>query len=116
MADAHSIEFPGGTHRGVGTRMEVETRFGPLRTTDLMEVTAWEPGRRIVVDHRGLFTGRGEFLLEPDDAGSTRFTWTEHIEFPWYFGGRAGALLARPIFRRVWSRNLNRLRNRFTTP
>lgn len=116
MTDARSIEFPDGTRRGVGTRMAVETRFGPLRTTDLMEVTAWETGRRIAVVHRGLFTGHGEFRLEAADAGGTRFTWSERIEFPWFFGGRLGARLARPVLRWVWSRNLDRLRDRFTTP
>ena len=114
MADAHSIEFLTEAVGGVGTRMAVETRVGPLRTTDVMEVTAWEPGERIAVAHRGLFTGRGEFRLA-DEGEGTRFTWSERITFPWFFGGRLGAWLARPVLTWVWRRNLARLRERFSS-
>ena len=113
MADAERIDFVGEQQRGTGTRMEVETRFGPLRTTDVMEVTEWVPGERMAVVHRGLFTGEGAFTLTPQEGG-TRFTWTERIFFPWFFGGPIGAWFARPVFGWVWRRNLRRLRERFT--
>jgi len=116
MADARSIEFLGAARSGVGTRMRVETRFGPLRTTDTIEVTAWEPPRRITVEHRGRFTGWGRFLLDPAGPEATRFTWEEQVRFPWYLGGPVGTLAARPIFRLVWRRNLERFRSRFTSP
>ena len=115
MADAESIEFVGDQTEGAGTRMRVATAFGPLRTTDLMEFTAWEPPHRMAVGHEGLFTGTGEFLLEEAGPEATRFTWREHIVFPWFFGGPVGAWMARPVFRWVWRRNLHRLRARFTT-
>ncbi|MCB2222633.1 MAG: SRPBCC family protein [Actinobacteria bacterium] len=114
MADARTIEFTGDRSEGEGTTMAVETRIGPFRTTDLMEVTSWEPPRRIAVEHRGLFTGRGAFTLEPE-GGGTRFTWSEHIAFPWFLGGPAGAWAARPVLRWVWRRNLRRLAARFTS-
>jgi carbon monoxide dehydrogenase subunit G len=113
MADAHSIEFLTESHSGVGTRMEVETRFGPLRTTDVREITRWDAGERMAVTHQGLFTGQGAFTLEAEDGG-TRFSWTEDIRFPWFFGGPIGAWAARPIFYLVWRRNLKRLRSRFS--
>jgi carbon monoxide dehydrogenase subunit G len=114
MADAHSIEFLGPDRSGVGTRMEVETRFGPLRTRDLMEVTVWAPPERMAVVHRGLFTGTGEFTLDEAGPDATRVTWREDIRFPWWFGGRIGAWFAAPVFRWVWRRNLRRLRVRVT--
>ena len=113
MADAHAITFLTSQRSGIGTRMEVETRFGPLRTTDVMEITAWDEGTRMAVVHQGLFTGRGEFTLVPE-ADGTRFSWAESIDFPWFFGGAIGAWFARPIFRWVWGRNLRRLRARFS--
>ena len=113
MADARSIEFRTPSRSGAGARMVVETRFGPLRTRDVMEVTEWVEGRRIAVRHRGLFTGAGAFTLEDLD-GATRFTWSEHIRFPWWLGGPLGALAARPVFRWVWGRNLRRLAARFS--
>ena len=116
MADAESIIFIGERRRGAGVRAEVATRFGPLRTTDVMEFTEWEPPHRMAVRHVGLFTGTGAFTLTEIEPGRTRFTWSERIEFPWFFGGRVGAWLARPVFRWVWRRNLRRLAARFNGP
>ena len=116
MADARSIEFLGEARAGVGASFRVETRFGPLRTADTMVVTAWEAPRRIEVEHLGRFTGRGRFLLEPAGPDATRLTWEEQVRFPWYLGGRLGALAARPILHLVWRRNLERLRSRLTSP
>jgi hypothetical protein len=78
-----------------------------------MEVTAWEPLKRIAVRHVGLVSGVGEFRLDAL-AGGVLFTWREDLRFPWRLGGPLGALLARPLLRQVWKRNLNRLRNRLT--
>jgi uncharacterized protein YndB with AHSA1/START domain len=114
MADADAVEFLSDISAGAGTRMRVATSFGPLRTSDLMEVTEWEPPTRMAVEHQGLFTGTGEFVLEP--AGEDRCTvaWREDIRFPWFFGGPVGAWAARPVFRWVWRRNLRRLRDRIS--
>jgi len=116
MADARSIEFLSAARSGLGTTMRVATAFGPLHTTDTMVVTAWEPPRRIDVEHRGRFTGRGTFRLDPAGPGATRFTWEERVRFPWYLGGPLGALAARPLFLFVWRRNLERLRSRLSVP
>ncbi len=112
MADAHAIEFVGDQRSGNGTRMIVETRLGPLRTKDVMDIVAWEPPHRIAVSHRGLFRGTGQFLLESHEGG-TRFTWEESIRFPWFLGGPIGARIARPLLAAVWRRNLRRFRERF---
>ena len=112
MADAESIEFLSATRQGVGTRIKVATRLGPLHTTDLMEFTAWEPPRLMAVSHHGLFTGEGCFVCEPSGAG-TRFRWEETIHFPWYLGGPVGAWLARPMLAATWRGNLRRLASRF---
>lgn len=113
MADAHAIEFRTEQRAGPGTRMDVETRLGPLRTRDLIEVVAWEPPTRMEVRHRGLFTGTGEFVLEPAGPEATRFTWREELRFPWYFAGPVGAFFAAPVLRWVWKRNLQMLAARF---
>lgn len=116
MADVDSIRFLSQARAGVGTRLAVGTRFGPFRTEDILEVVEWEPPRCIAVEHRGLFTGRGRFLLEPAGLGATRFTWEEQVRFPWFLGGPLGALAARPVFYLVWRRNLRRLRRRLSAP
>ena len=112
MADAADIEFLTEDRTGVGTTMAVETRVGPLRTTDIIEVVEIDPPRRIRVTHKGLFTGEGEFRLEPIGEIKTRFTWHESLRFPWYFAGPLGALVARPILSAIWRSNLRRLRLR----
>jgi carbon monoxide dehydrogenase subunit G len=109
MADVESIDFDSETRHGAGTVMRVATRVGPFRTIDVMTVTGWEPGRRISVEHRGLFTGLGEFDLSAV-GGATRFTWTEEVDFPWRFGGPIGAAVARPILTLIWRGNLRRLK------
>ena len=109
MADVESIGFESQSRQGAGTVMRVATKVGPFRTIDVMKVTAWEPGRRISVEHRGLFTGRGEFELSAV-GGATRVTWNEAIDFPWRFGGPIGAALARPFLTLIWRGNLRRLK------
>lgn len=113
MADAESLEFDTEMQRGVGTRIRVLTRVGPLRTTDVMEFTAWEPPQRMAIRHAGLVSGTGEFVLTPLGSDRTRFTWRERLTFPIWFGGPVGAFLARPILTAVWRRNLARLAARF---
>lgn len=111
MQDAGSIEFLTGQTSGVGTVMLVPTRVGPLRTTDVMEVVAWEDGRLIAVEHRGQVSGVGQFEVKPA-ANGTELEWEETLRFPWWLGGPVGAWLARPILKRIWRGNLGRLRER----
>ena len=113
MKDARRIDFETVQQSGVGTRLRVETRLGPLRTVDIMEVTAWEPLRRIGVSHQGLVRGEGEIRLDPV-AGGVVVTWSETLRFPWTLGGPFGALLTQPIFRWIWRRNLDQLKQRLT--
>ena len=130
MHDAVAIEFVGDREQGVGTTFDCDTKVGPFRLTDRMEITSWKPSREMGVRHRGLVTGTGRFTLtavgEPDEDGRrrprrrsrrrrerTRFVWTERLRFPWYMGGPLGALVARPVLRRIWKKNLKNLRARF---
>ena len=112
MADAVAIDFETDQRRGVGTSFRCATRIGPLRTNDLMTVTEWVDGSTMGVSHHGVVSGAGRFTLERDEQGGTLVTWTEDLTFPWWMGGSLGARLAHPIFRWIWRRNLERLRQR----
>ena len=57
MADAVAIRFVGSQTRGVGTAFLCDTKVGPLRLTDRMEITEWEPGKVMGVRHVGIVTG-----------------------------------------------------------
>jgi uncharacterized protein YndB with AHSA1/START domain len=113
MADAVAIRFDTDQTRGVGTRFECDTRVGPIKLTDHMEITRWEPGVAMGVRHTGIVTGSGVFTLEGIDLGRrTRFTWTEELRFPWYLGGRLGEIIGgRVVMASIWRRNLKRLRH-----
>ncbi|MDE0668133.1 MAG: SRPBCC family protein [bacterium] len=114
MADAASIEFLSDQRQGAGTRFACETRVGPLRLIDLMEITEWSPPSRMGVRHSGAVSGEGRFELHPaGPAGEhTRMTWTETLRLPWWLGGPLGTAGARPVLRRVWRGNLARLKGR----
>lgn len=112
MADAVAIRFEGPQTRGVGTSFLCDTKVGPIRLTDRMEITEWEPNRTMGVRHVGLVTGTGRFVLEPLGANTrTRFTWDEELRFPWWLGGRLGELIgARLVMGAIWRRNLKTLK------
>ncbi len=110
MADAEAIRFRGDQTSGVGTEIECDTRIGPFTTTDVMRFTEWEPGRRMGVAHSGVVSGEGRFELHDLADGCTRFVWDEELSFPHRLGGPVAEALARPVIRRVWRRNLRRLK------
>lgn len=110
MADATEIRFLSASRSGVGTRFECDTAIGPLRLTDVMEITRWKPGRAMGVRHTGIVTGTGEFRLRRRRGGRTAFSWTEELHFPWWLGGPLGALVGALPLRLVWQGNLRRLK------
>lgn len=105
MADAVAIRVTGPT------TFECDTRVGPLRTVDRMEVTEWRPGRAMGIRHTGLVTGTGRFTLRSLGRRRTRFTWDEELELPWYFAPP----VARVVLRLVWRRNLRTLKRLLET-
>ena len=110
MADAVVIRFETDQTRGVGTRFLCETKVGPFRLTDRMTITEWAPGTAMGVSHTGVVTGTGRFTLHELDGGRTRFCWEEELCFPWWLGGRVGAIVGgQLVMKAVWRRNLRRL-------
>ena len=74
---------------GVGTSFRCDTKVGPIKLVDHMEITDWVPASAMGVRHVGLVTGTGRFTLTPIDLGRrTRFGWEESLRFPWWLGGR----------------------------
>ena len=113
MDDAVAIRFTSARRSGVGTTFECDTRIGPLSLVDHMEVTEWKPRRAMTIRHVGLITGTGRFRLTKRRGrgrGGTRFVWSERLQFPWWLGGPIGALVASPVLRRVWRRDLRNLK------
>ncbi|MDQ3757641.1 MAG: SRPBCC family protein, partial [Actinomycetota bacterium] len=103
MADAEAITFT------TPTTFDCATKVGPFRMVDRMEIVEWEEGRALGIRHAGLVRGEGRFSLRRTWRGRTRFTWEERLWFPWWMGGPVGALVAKPVLRRIWRGNLRRL-------
>jgi hypothetical protein len=112
MHDAVAIRFLTDQHRGTGTAFLCDTKVGPLKLVDRMEITEWAPGSAMGVRHAGVVTGTGRFTLTPIDLGRrTRFAWDESLKFPWWMGGPLGALIGgRIVLRAIWKRNLRELK------
>jgi hypothetical protein len=110
MEDAVAIRFTSPERAGVGTTFECDTRVGPFRLTDLMEVTEWNERKRMGIRHVGLVTGSGRFTLRRARGGRTRFTWDEKLRFPWWMGGPVGGAFGTKLLRQIWRRNLRNLK------
>lgn len=113
MADAVRIRFLTPHRSGVGTTFECDTKVGPFRLTDVMEITEWKPGKAMGVTHTGLVTGTGRFTLKKARGGRTQFQWKERLVFPMWMGGPAGALVSKPVLTWVWRRSMRNLQERF---
>jgi hypothetical protein len=112
MEDAVEIRFTSDRHAGVGTTFDCDTKVGPFRLTDQMEVTEWRAGRAIGIRHTGLVTGTGRFTLARRRHGRTRFTWDERLTFPRKLGGWPGSVAGGLVLRQLWRRNLRNLKHR----
>ena len=115
MHDAVAIRFTSRRRQGVGTTFDCDTKVGPLRTTDRMEVTEWRPRRAMGIRHVGVVTGSGRFALKRRRRGGTRMVWDERLSFPWWAGGPLAGVAAKPVLRAVWKRNLRNLKRRIET-
>jgi Polyketide cyclase / dehydrase and lipid transport len=98
---------PGG-HR-VGERLTAVTRVAGMGFSDPMEVTRWEPPRRVDVAHLGrVVRGTGAFEVEPAPGGAW-CVWIEDLDLPLGAAGRLGFALLRPAFQLMLRRSLRRL-------
>src|SRR4051812_48059595 len=71
MEDALAIRFTSRRRQGVGTTFDCDTRVGPFRLTDRMEVTEWRDAKTLGIRHVGLVTGTGRFTLRRAGARAT---------------------------------------------
>ncbi|MGC1513479.1 MAG: SRPBCC family protein [Acidimicrobiales bacterium] len=108
MADAEAIRFTSSRRHGVGTAFACDTRVGPIRLTDHMEVTTWRPGHEMAVHHVGIVTGHGRFRIRRRGRRRSRLVWDEQLTFPLWLGGPVGAFVAKPLLHALWSGNLRR--------
>jgi carbon monoxide dehydrogenase subunit G len=103
-----TVTTEGGPHR-VGERLVAVTKVAGVGFSDPMEVTGWDPPRRIEVRHHGrVVRGTGTFLVEPAPGGAW-LRWAEDLDLPLGAAGRAGFAVVGPAFRLLLRRSLRRL-------
>jgi Polyketide cyclase / dehydrase and lipid transport len=109
IEDAVSVRVLTSYRRGVGVVVAVRTRvLGIPLLTDRLEVTVWDPPRRLVMAHRSLVRGVGEWFLQRV-GGGTRFTWTEELALPVPILGELIMVAYRPFMHRLMRRSLSNL-------
>ncbi len=113
MSDADTITFTSEQTQGVGATFDCVTKIGPIRLNDKMEITEWVEAETLGVRHKGLVSGEGQFTLSATDGDTTRFQWSEILQFPWWLGAGLGERIGKPILERIWQKNLQLLQSRF---
>lgn len=106
MLEARDFVVLGDQREGKGVRARATVRIGGITTTDEVEVTGWEPGRRLAIAHRGWVSGEGELFLTPLGDGKTHLFWRETLLPPLGVLGRLGLLAFRPLLARTFRRDL----------
>jgi hypothetical protein len=110
MLDADRVEVISDSREGVGVRLAVKTRLlGVPAFTEPMEVTVWEPPRRLVIRHGSLVAGTGVWDLVPLDGG-TGFRWSEDIRLRVPAIGELAAWAYGPVMRALMGRAQRSLR------
>ena len=110
MRDGDRVEVLSSRREGTGVIIGVRTRvFNVPAFTERLEVVAWEPPDRLLMAHRSVIHGTGEWTLEPF-VGGARFTWTEEITLPLGALGRAALGVYRPFMRHLMRGALGDLR------
>lgn len=111
MVDARAVHVLTPLREGPGVTIRCPTNLLGFTVQDVMRVTAWEPPRRLAVEHLGrVITGHGAFEL--DDRGTDRclVRWWEEVTPPLGRLGEWGASrVALPVFERIFARSLDRL-------
>ena len=113
MHDAEAIWFTSEDREGVGATFDCETKIGPIRLTDAMEITEWVDDEVMGVRHSGVVVGEGAFTLSELPGDRTLFRWAEELSFPWFLGGPVGEAFGSIVLKAVWKRNLSHLQKRF---
>jgi len=111
MADASTIKITSEQTEGVGVTFDCDTKVGPLRTTDKMEVIEWVPNHTLTISHKGLVEGKGSFILERTSDARTLFVWEENLDFPIFLGGKITEFIAKPVLKKIWRGNLYKLKH-----
>lgn len=95
--------------QGVGVTAEATISFAGITTTDLIQVTRWQPPELLEIQHLGWVRGRGLMKCMPAPWGTFLY-WKETLEPPIGILGAAGLLLFKPLMFKTFQEDLRILR------
>lgn len=106
MLEASDFVVVSEQREGAGVEAEATIRIGGIQTRDRIRVAEWDPPRRLVIEHLGWVTGRGEIELTPVAGDRTHVWWREALHPPLGPLGAAGMTAFKPLMRRIFERDL----------
>ena len=110
MLEASDFKVTSSHREGLGVTALATIRIAGIRTTDPVEVVAWEPPTKLMIAHKGWVKGSGLMICEPVATGPTRLDWLESLQPPLGIVGRLGLLTLRPRMRSIFQRDLAKLK------
>lgn len=106
MLEASDFVVTSEHREGVGVTAEATVTIGGITTRDKVRVVVWEPSRRLVIEHGGRVTGRGDLHLTQLGPDRTHLFWTEQLAPPLGVLGALGISAFKPLMRRVFKRDI----------
>jgi hypothetical protein len=97
IRDADSVRVLTEHREGLGVRISVKNRvFNVPMFAEQLEVTGWDPPRRLEMTHRSFIRGVGTWELDPEGSGA-RFRWVEDVSLPIRVLGEVALWVYRPF-------------------
>ncbi|HYZ12012.1 MAG TPA: SRPBCC family protein [Actinomycetota bacterium] len=97
IRDADSVRVLTDNREGLGVRIAVRNRvFNVPIFTEELEVTGWDPPRRLQMTHMSFIHGTGTWELDPEAEG-THFRWVEDVSLPIPVLGEVALWVYRPF-------------------
>ena len=108
MAEMSDLRMSAEPPLGVGSRGKATVTVAGISTTDPVTISEFEPPRRFGVRHEGRISGDGLIALAARAVGGpTIVEWEERLVPPVF--PHLGAAFMRPVLRRVFDADLERL-------
>jgi hypothetical protein len=106
MLEATDFVVLGDQREGVGVLAEATVTIGGISTRDKVRVFAWEPNKRLGIEHMGWVSGSGEMFLTALGGDRTHLFWREELFPPMGALGALGISAFKPIMTRIFERDL----------
>jgi uncharacterized protein YndB with AHSA1/START domain len=115
MKDLRDVRVTSAHREGVDVEAVATVRIAGISTRDQIRVTRWEPPTVLEIAHLGWVKGTGRMELSSAGTGSD-LRWRETLIPPWGALGRLGMRAVLPLMRRVFRRDLDRLKRLVEAP